>query len=50
METVYIGSGMLFFLFVGILLVLRAKEDRATRPRDSASDPMFRRPSDSARR
>ncbi len=50
MEIVYISLGMLFFLFVGMLLVLRAKEDKATRPRDSARDPMFRRPSASGHR
>ncbi|MGD0488959.1 MAG: hypothetical protein ABSB94_17430 [Syntrophorhabdales bacterium] len=50
MEILYITWGMLLFLFVGMLLVLRAKEGKATRRRDSATDPMFRRPSASGHR
>jgi hypothetical protein len=45
MEITYLAWGMLLFLFVGMLLVLRAKEGKAARRRDSARDPMFRRPS-----
>ncbi len=50
MEITYLTWGMLLFLFVGMLLVLRAKEDKATRRHDLATDPMFRRPSASRHR
>ena len=50
MEIVYITSGMLLFVFIGGALVLRAKEDKATRRCESATDPMFRRPSAPGRR
>ena len=50
MEITYITWGMLFCFFVGMLLALRAKEDKATRRRESTIDPMFRRRSPSGRR
>jgi hypothetical protein len=50
METTYIAWGMLLCVFVGVFLALRTREDKATRRRDSATDPMFRRRSDSGNR
>ncbi len=47
MEITYITWGMLACFFVGMLLVMRAKEGKATRRRESVIDPMFRRPSTS---
>jgi hypothetical protein len=50
MEITYIAWGMLFCFFIGMLLALRAKEGKATRRRESAIDPMFRRRSSSGHR
>jgi hypothetical protein len=43
MEITYITWGMLVALFIVMLFTLRAKEDKATRRREPATDPMFRR-------
>jgi hypothetical protein len=43
MGTIYIMWAALPVLFVAAGLVIRAREDRATRRRESAVDPMFRR-------
>ncbi len=43
MERVYIIWGGLLLLFAVVLIVMRATEDRAVRPDQTATDPMFRR-------
>ena len=41
MEILYIAWGILVVLFIVMLLALRVKEDKATRRRESATNPCF---------
>jgi hypothetical protein len=50
MEILYITWGMLLFLFIGMLLSVTRERGKVTQRRDSATDPMFRRPSASGHR
>ncbi len=43
MEILYVAWGILVVLFIVMLLALRVNEDKATRRRESAIDPMLRR-------